>query len=111
MNDVTILNSSKEAAMGKKEKAAFALAEDLQAVIAMVPRLSNLIKVHKEIAAGYQKYRKNGGEAIPGIEKHLGVKEQASPVPPKKKKAVMVKEVKAPEEGAEAEKTKKKVKK
>ncbi|MBV5342017.1 MAG: hypothetical protein J0665_21065 [Deltaproteobacteria bacterium] len=97
--------------MGKKEKAAFALAEDLQAVIAMVPRLSNLIKVHKEIAAGYQKYRKNGGEAIPGIEKHLGVKEQASPVPPKKKKAVMVKEVKAPEEGAEAEKTKKKVKK
>ena len=97
--------------MSKKEKAEFALADDFQAMIAMVPKLNNFIKVHKEIAAGYQKYRKNGGEAIPGVEKHLGVKEQASPVPPKKKKAALIKEAVVSEEAVEAKKAKKKVKK
>ncbi|MDD2310100.1 MAG: hypothetical protein PHH91_11010 [Desulfuromonadaceae bacterium] len=97
--------------MSKKEKAAFALAEDFKVVVAMVPKLEAFIAVHKEIAAGYQKYRKNGGEAIPDIEKHLGVKEQASLVPPKKKKAATVKEAALPEESAEAKKAKKKVKK
>jgi len=97
--------------MGKKEKAAFALAEDLQTVIAMVPKLNNLIKVHKEIAAGYQKYRKNGGEAISGIEKHLGIKEQESAVLPKKKKAATMKEAVVSEEAVDAKKSAKKVKK
>ena len=100
--------------MSKKEKAAFALAEDFKAVVAMVPKLEAFIAVHKEIAAGYQKYRKNGGVAISGIEKHLGIKEQESAVLPKKKKATPVKEAVVPEEGVEAteeKKAKKKVKK
>lgn len=97
--------------MSKKQKAEFALADDFQAMIAMVPKLNNFIKVHKEIAAGYQKYRKNGGEAIPGIEKYLGGKEQECIAPAKKKKAAPVKKVEVPEEGAEAKKAKKKVKK
>jgi hypothetical protein len=97
--------------MSKKEKAAFALDEDLQGIIAMVPRLENFIKVHKEIAAGYQKYRKNGGEAIPGIEKHFGVKEQNRTPSEKKKEPVKKQETKAPEESTETKKTKKKVKK
>jgi hypothetical protein len=97
--------------MSKKEKAAFALAEDFQAVIAMVPKLETFIEVHKEIAAGYQKYRKNGGEAIPGIEKHLGIKEQKSTAPLKTKKTAKVTEAKAPEEGAGTKKAKKKIKK
>lgn len=97
--------------MSKKERAEFALADDFQAMIAVVPKLNNFIKVHKEIAAGYQKYRKNGGEAIPGIEKHLGIKEQESAAPAKKKKTAPVKKVEVSEEGAEAKKAKKKVKK
>lgn len=72
--------------MSKKEKTAFALAEDFQAMIAIVPKLEDFIKVHKEIAAGYQKYRKNGGVVIPGIEKHLGIKEQIKAPSLKKKK-------------------------
>lgn len=97
--------------MSKKEKAAFALAEDFKAVVAMVPKLEAFIAVHKEIAAGYQKYRKNGGAAISGVEKHLGIKEEASPVSLKKKKAVPVKEAADSEEGMESKKTMKKVKK
>lgn len=97
--------------MSKKQKAEFALADDFQAMIAMVPKLNNFIKVHKEIAAGYQKYRKNGGEAIPGIEKHLGGKEQECIAPAKKKKAAPIKKVEVSEEGSEAKKAKKKVKK
>jgi hypothetical protein len=97
--------------MSKKEKTAFALAEDFQAVIAMVPKLEAFIEAHKEIAAGYQKYRKNGGEAISGIEKHVGGKEQKSTPPAKTKKVAKVTEAKAPEEGAEAKKAKKKIKK
>jgi hypothetical protein len=64
--------------MGKKDKPVFALAENLQSVAALVSQLETFIKVHKEIAAGYQKYRKNGGEAIPGVEKYLGSKEPVS---------------------------------
>ncbi|MHB8121624.1 MAG: hypothetical protein ACYDG4_05645 [Desulfuromonadaceae bacterium] len=97
--------------MSKKEKAEFALADDFKAMLTVVPKLNNFIKVHKEIAAGYQKYRKNGGEAIPGIEKHLGIKEQESAAPAKKKKTAPVKEAALPEEVTEAKKTKKKVKK
>lgn len=97
--------------MSKKEKVVLALAEDLQEMIAMVPKLGAFVKVHKEIAAGYQKYRKNGGEAIPGIEKHLGVKEQKNAPALKAKKAAPVKEAPAPEEGPETKKAKKKDKK
>ena len=39
--------------MGKKEKSVLALTEDLQALIAMVPKLEAYIKVHNEIAMGY----------------------------------------------------------
>lgn len=60
--------------MSKKKKRYFALAEDFQAMIAMIPKLESFIKAHEEIAAGYQKYRKNGGAAISGIEKHMGSK-------------------------------------
>ena len=97
--------------MSKKEKTAFALAEDFQAMIAMVPKLEDFIKVHKEIAAGYQKYRKNGGVAIPGIEKHLGIKKQIKAPSLKKKGIAPITEAKVPEEGTAAKKTKKKVKK
>ena len=96
--------------MHKKEKKVFALAEDLQALITMVPKLEAFFKVHKEIAAGYQKYRKNGGEAILGIEKHLGVKEQKNAPSIKSKETATKKEVKVPKEGTDAKKTKKKVK-
>ena len=61
--------------MGKKKKTMLALAEDFQAIIAMIPKLKSLIKAHEEIAAGYQKYRKNGGAAISRIEKHVDIKE------------------------------------
>ncbi|NTV48931.1 MAG: hypothetical protein HGB32_10140 [Geobacteraceae bacterium] len=97
--------------MSKKEKAVCALADDFQAMIAIVPKLNNFIKVHKEITAGYQKYRKNGGEAISGIEKYLGAKEQESVAPAKKKKTAPVKKVEVSEKGTEAKKTKKKSKK
>jgi hypothetical protein len=97
--------------MGKKEKSILALTEDFQAVIAAIPKLEALTKAHKEIAAGYQKYRKSGGDAIPGIEKHLGVKEQTITPPVKKKKVSIVPEVKAAEEAVEPKKAKKKSKK
>ena len=94
--------------MGKKEKAAFALAEDFKAVIALLPKLESLIKVQKEIAAGYQKYRKNGGEAIAGIEKYLGVKAEIPAPSAKTKEAGAIAEIKVPKEAA-AKKSKKKV--
>lgn len=96
--------------MSKKEKKVLTLVEDFEAMIAMVPKLAAFIKVHNEIAAGYQKYRKNGGLPISGLEKHLGVKEQKNAPSIKTKETAPKKEVKAPKEGAEAKKTKKKVK-
>lgn len=97
--------------MSKKEKAAFALAEDFKAVVAMVPKLEAFIAVHKEIAAGYQKYRKNGGAAIPGVEKHLGIKGQEITVPTKQKKTAMIKKAEVSADAAGAKKSTKKVKK
>jgi hypothetical protein len=44
--------------MGKKEKAGSALSEDVQAILAALPKLEALVKVQTEIVAGYQKYRK-----------------------------------------------------
>jgi len=97
--------------MSKKEKKVFAAAEDFKAMIAMVPKLEAFLKVHNEIAAGYQKYRKGGGASIPGIEKHMGIKIPKSPVEAKAKPVAPVTEVKAPKEGVGAEKTVKKAKK
>ncbi len=75
--------------MSKKEKSVFVLADDFQTMITMIPKLAAFLKVHNEIAAGYQKYRKNGGASIPGIEKHIGIKEQKS-VPASKTKMTAV---------------------
>lgn len=103
--------------MGKKEKAVFTMADDFQAVVSLVPRLTAVIKVYKEIASEYQKYRKKGGAAIPGIEKHLGIKEEKIAPPKiskessKIKEAKVPKEVKATVESTVAKKTKKKLKK
>jgi len=97
--------------MSKKEKTVCALAEDFKAMITMVPKLEAFIKVHNEITAGYQKYRKNGGVAIPGIEKHVGIKELTSGPSPKKKDTATKTETKAPKEATVVKKDKKKVKK
>jgi hypothetical protein len=66
--------------MGKKDNKTILLAKEFEAMISLIPKLENFIKAHHEITAGYQKYRKNGGAAIPGIEKHLGIKKQDRPV-------------------------------
>jgi hypothetical protein len=86
-------------------KTVFALAEDFQSIIAMIPKLESFIKAHEEIAAGYQKYRKNGGAAISGIEKHVGIKELKSTLSKTSKKST---ELKALKIGTPALKTKKK---
>ncbi|MDR3631246.1 MAG: hypothetical protein P4L42_13025 [Desulfocapsaceae bacterium] len=72
--------------MSKHDKKCFSLAEDLQAVATMIPRLECLLKAHKEIAEGYQTYRKNGGEEIPALEQHMGLKKPAAERNGKKKK-------------------------
>jgi hypothetical protein len=105
------VNPTKEAAMSKKGKTVFALAEDFQAMIAMVPKLEVFIKVHKEIAAGYQKYRKSGGAAIPGIEKHFAIKEEKNTPVIKKKETAKAAGSKAPKEAASVKTDKKKIKK
>lgn len=97
--------------MSKKEKAAFALAEDIQTVIAAVPKLEALIKAHKEMAAGYQKYRKNGGEAIAGIEKYFGIKPPIKPVDKKVKTVATATDIKEPKAAKSAKKVGKKAKK
>lgn len=60
--------------MGKKEKSAAGLTEEFKSLVAQIPKLEKLLKMYDEISAGYLKYRKGGGAAIPGIEKHLGIK-------------------------------------
>ena len=97
--------------MGKKEKAACALAEDFKAIPAMISKLEAFIKIHKEISVGYQKYRKNGGEAISGVEKYLGVPEKKATPPVKKKETPKKAEVVTTEEITEKKAPKKKVKK
>jgi hypothetical protein len=96
--------------MSKKEKTLFALTEDFQAMIKMIPKLEAFFKVHNEIAAGYLKYRNNGGTSIPGIEKHLGVKKQPVIPPVKAKKTDKATEIKAPKEETAVKKAKNKVK-
>jgi hypothetical protein len=97
--------------MGKKEKATFELAENLRAVTALILQLENFVKIHKEIAAGYQKYRKNGGEAISGIEKYIGIKTEVVAVSKKaKEQEAPAAEAKAPKKTVESKKAKNKVK-
>lgn len=106
--------------MGNKESKANVLAKDLQSMTGLIRKLEAFLKTHSEIAAGYQKYRKNGGASIPGLEKHLGIKEQTgapskkTKKPAKTAKAKVPKEAKAPKEAVEmtaVKKTKKKAKK
>jgi hypothetical protein len=93
---------TEEDAVSKKKKTACAFAEDFQAIIALIPKLESFIKIHKEIAAGYQKYRKNGGAAISEIEKHVGINElKGTPV-------ITSKKLKASKDGSLTLKTKKK---
>ncbi|GEM_PF-4849225 len=61
--------------MGKKDKKELSLEDDIQVVISMLPKLEKLLKTHKEVTKEYQKYRKNGGDEIRGLEKHLGCSE------------------------------------
>jgi hypothetical protein len=96
---------TEEAAMGKKKKTVCAFAEDFQAIVAMIPKLESCIKAHEEIAAGYQKYRKTGGAAISGIEKHVGIKAPKNTLSITPKKST---ELKASKDGTPALKTKKK---
>jgi len=97
--------------MSKKEKTVFVLAEDFKAMITMVPKLEAFLKVHNEIAVGYQKYRKNGGASIPGLEKHLGAKIPKSSVEAKAKPVAPATKVEAPKEITGTKKVNKKVKK
>jgi hypothetical protein len=104
--------------MGKKEKTVDALVEDFQAMIKLVPKLGSFIKVHNEILEGYQKYRKNGGAAISGIEKYAGIKKQDAAPAVKAKKTTVKPESKtdkpetmAAEKTVVVKKTKKKAKK
>ena len=76
-------------------------------MMTMAPKLEVLIKVHKKIAAGYQKYRKNGGVAIPGIEKHVGIMEVTGEPSPKTKETATKADSKAPNKGTETKKPKK----
>lgn len=95
--------------MSKKGKKAFTLVEDFKEMIAMVPKLEKLLKAYTDIAGGYHKYRNNGGAAIPGIEKHLGIKENSAPVKPKEN--TKMKEDEAPRKETVGKKAKKKDKK
>ncbi len=97
--------------MGKKDKSALALTEDFKTLITLIPKLEAFMKVHGEIVLGYQKYRKNGGEAISGIEKHLGIKIPKSIVKAKTEAVKPVSEAKAPKEATTGKKVVKKVKK
>lgn len=94
--------------MSKKDKKACSLPVDFQAVIDMIPRLKGFIKIHQEIAEGYQQYRKNGGVEIPGIEKHLGCKEEKSKCCEVTRKEEKEPKNQEPEQPAEVKKAKKK---
>ncbi len=93
--------------MSKKMKTVFALGEDFKVMISLVPKLEAFIKGHREIAASYQKYRKNGGAAIPGVEKYLGVKEIKDVPAAATKDSAKVVKIKTPDEPAPEKKIKK----
>jgi hypothetical protein len=60
--------------MGKKSKRTFDFEEEFNELCKLAPKIKALLSMNREIAEGYRKYRKKGGEAIPVLEKHLGVK-------------------------------------
>jgi len=95
--------------MSKKDKKGCSSSDDLQAVIAIIPKLESLIKAHKEITEHYQMYRQNGGDEIPGIEKHLVFKEQTCKTCENTKKTEKKTKIKVHEgENTKAKKIKKK---
>jgi hypothetical protein len=90
--------------MGKKDRKTCSQTDDLEVSFKkVVPKLEALFSVHKEIEAGYQKYRKNGGAAIPGLEKHLGAKKVETSTAPKAEKTTAVSEPAVPEKLKTAE--------
>ena len=97
--------------MGKKDKKELSLEDDVQAVISMLPKLEKLLKTHKEVTKEYQKYRKNGGDEIPGLEKHLGCSENTCCNCGDKEKTVKKEDSTKPETAEGTTKTKKTKKK
>jgi len=63
--------------MKKKDPKELSLEDDVQAVISMIPKLKKLLKAHKEATKEYQKFRKNDGDEIPGLEKLFGSSENS----------------------------------
>ena len=104
--------------MGKKDSKNCVQEECIEVTFKkMVSKLEALFKVQKEIETGYQKYRKNGGASIPGLEKHLAAKKiEKSPAPKPEKTASKPEpkasaKVEAPETAAKTTPKKKSVKK
>ena len=87
------------------------MAADFQEVVSMIPRLESLVKIHTEIAEGYLSYRKSGGAEIPGIEKHVPLREKGCESCDKEKKKENKKKNKGPEVIARKETEEKKAKK
>ncbi len=98
--------------MSKKDKKGLSSENDVQAIIAMLPKLEKLMKNHRDAAKEYQKYKENGGDEIPGLEKHLGCFENTCGHCGNAEKTVCSKEDstkdEAAEEVAKTKKTKKK---
>lgn len=68
--------------MGKKNKRTYGFEEEFKALGKMAPGIKALLSMTRDIAEGYRKYRKKGGEAIPALEKHLALKEcECAPAP------------------------------
>lgn len=57
--------------MSKKDKKELPSEDDVQAIISMLPKIEKLLKNHRDAVKEYHKYRENGGNEIPGLEKHL----------------------------------------
>jgi len=60
--------------MGKKSKKSYVFEDEFKELGKMAPGIKALLSMTRDIAEGYRKYRKKGGVAIPGLEKHLAVK-------------------------------------
>jgi hypothetical protein len=96
--------------MSKKDKKDFSSDDDVQAIITMIPKLERLLETHKEVTKEYQKYRKNGGDEIPGLEKHLGCSGTTCCHSENIEKAVTIEASTKSEEAEEITKAKKKKK-
>lgn len=69
--------------MGKKEKKLLFLEEELHELVRLIPNLKAVLKMLDEIGQGYQKHLKNGGAAIPVLEKYVGSKGPKKSAPAK----------------------------